>query len=84
MVSRSAKDWWHGSTAFTSKQLSSTRSRAILTAAGLAFPIGPIALAGSVTVASTVHSDKGPLDDAPRRSDNFWLPTADSGPWSVE
>jgi putative oxidoreductase len=33
----------------------------VLTAAGLAFPVGPIALAGSMTVASTVHTDHGPL-----------------------
>lgn len=33
----------------------------LLTAAGLASPVGPVALAGAMTVAATVHSEKGPM-----------------------
>jgi putative oxidoreductase len=33
----------------------------LLTAAGLAHPVGPVAIAGSMTVASTVHGDSGPM-----------------------
>jgi len=33
----------------------------LLTAAGLASPVGPVALAGAMTVASIVHGDKGPM-----------------------
>jgi putative oxidoreductase len=33
----------------------------LLTAAGLAHPIGPVAIAGAMTVATTVHGDKGPM-----------------------
>jgi putative oxidoreductase len=33
----------------------------LLTAAGLAHPVGPVAIAGAMTVASTVHGEKGPM-----------------------
>ena len=33
----------------------------ILTAAGAAYPVGPLALAGAMSVASLTHADKGPL-----------------------
>jgi putative oxidoreductase len=33
----------------------------ILTAAGAAYPVGPVALAGAMAVASLSHADKGPL-----------------------
>jgi putative oxidoreductase len=33
----------------------------LLTAAGLAHPVGPVAIAGSMTVASTVHGEQGPM-----------------------
>lgn len=33
----------------------------LLTAAGLANPVGPLALAGAMTVATAVHGDKGPM-----------------------
>jgi putative oxidoreductase len=33
----------------------------LLTATGLASPVGPVALAGAMVVASTVHGDKGPM-----------------------
>jgi putative oxidoreductase len=33
----------------------------ILTAAGAADPVGPLALIGAMTVASVVHADKGPM-----------------------
>jgi putative oxidoreductase len=33
----------------------------ILTTVGLADPVGPVAIVGAMTVASTVHADKGPL-----------------------
>jgi len=33
----------------------------VLTATGLAGPVGPIAIAGAMTVAATVHGDKGPM-----------------------
>ena len=33
----------------------------LLTATGLAYPVGPIALAGAMVVATTVHGDKGPM-----------------------
>jgi putative oxidoreductase len=33
----------------------------LLTAAGLANPVGPVAIAGAMTVATTVHGDKGPM-----------------------
>src|SRR5580704_6619281 len=33
----------------------------LLTATGLANPVGPLAIAGAMTVATTVHSDKGPM-----------------------
>ena len=33
----------------------------LLTAAGLASPVGPIAIAGAMTVATAVHGDKGPM-----------------------
>jgi putative oxidoreductase len=33
----------------------------LLTAAGLADPVGPVAIAGAMTVATTVHGDKGPM-----------------------
>jgi len=33
----------------------------LLTTVGLADPVGPVAIVGAMTVASTVHADKGPL-----------------------
>jgi putative oxidoreductase len=33
----------------------------LLTAAGLADPVGPVAIAGAMTVATTVHGDNGPM-----------------------
>ena len=33
----------------------------VLTAAGLAYPVGPVAIAGAMAVASSVHSDNGPM-----------------------
>ncbi|MGO9557966.1 MAG: DoxX family protein [Acidimicrobiales bacterium] len=33
----------------------------ILTATGAAYPVGPVALAGAMSVATLVHSDKGPM-----------------------
>ena len=33
----------------------------ILTTVGLADPVGPVAIVGAMTVASTVHGDKGPM-----------------------
>lgn len=33
----------------------------VLTATGLAYPVGPIAIAGAMAVAVAVHSDKGPM-----------------------
>jgi putative oxidoreductase len=33
----------------------------LLTAAGLANPVGPVALTGAMVVASVVHGDKGPM-----------------------
>jgi putative oxidoreductase len=33
----------------------------VLTAAGIAYPLGPLALAGTMVVASTVHRKQGPL-----------------------
>jgi putative oxidoreductase len=33
----------------------------LLTAAGLADPVGPVAIVGAMTVATTVHGDKGPM-----------------------
>ncbi len=33
----------------------------LLTAAGLGDPVGPIAIAGAMSVATTVHGDKGPM-----------------------
>jgi putative oxidoreductase len=33
----------------------------LLTATGLASPVGPIAIAGAMTVATTLHGDKGPM-----------------------
>jgi putative oxidoreductase len=33
----------------------------LLTATGLANPVGPLALAGAMTVATAVHGDKGPM-----------------------
>ncbi len=33
----------------------------LLTAAGLAHPVGPLAIAGAMTVATAVHGEKGPM-----------------------
>jgi putative oxidoreductase len=33
----------------------------VLTATGLAYPVGPVAIAGAMAVASSVHSDNGPM-----------------------
>jgi putative oxidoreductase len=45
----------------------------LLTAAGLADPVGPIAVAGAMAVAVAVHSDKGPLG----QKGGFELPLTD-------
>jgi putative oxidoreductase len=47
--------------AFAALASSSEFAGGILTAAGAAYPVGPVALAGAMAVASLTHADKGPL-----------------------
>lgn len=47
--------------AFASLAGASEFAGGLLTAAGAAHPVGPLAIAGAMAVASTTHADKGPM-----------------------
>jgi putative oxidoreductase len=47
--------------AFATLAAGSEFAGGILTAVGAAHPVGPVAVAGAMTVASVTHADKGPL-----------------------
>ncbi len=47
--------------AFATLAATSELGGGLLTAAGLGYPVGPVAIAGAMAVASAVHSDKGAM-----------------------